>query len=174
MKSAPRWRPNIFVNSTPAQNFTQSATGPVFNVFEDSQPAGASNPYLVNWGDRLLLAWEAQGELQVRFWMAPENWWGISTMAAADCPIVSRHIEGSVWWYCTAKSGPVFLPAGPQNRWTECLNGSVSVTLDPNGGTVSPSMVSVTYGASYGLPDPVRLTTPCRLVPGPSCGTKPG
>ena len=38
--------------------------------------------------------------------------------------------------------------AGPQ----------VTVTLDPRGGTVSPTTVTVTYGAAYGpLPEPVRL-----------------
>ena len=74
----------------------------------------------------------------------------------SDCqPVI---LEGSVWWYCTAKSGPVFYRLDPKTGGLECLNGSVSVTLDPNGGTVSPSIVSVTYGASYGpLPDPVRL-----------------
>ncbi len=50
------------------------------------------------------------------------------------------------------------LPAGPQNRWTGVPERVRFRNSDPNGGTVSPSMVSVTYGASYGpLPDPVRL-----------------
>ncbi len=152
---------NIFVTSTPAQNFTQSATGLRWiTSFEDSQPAGASNPYLVKLGeDRLLLLWEAQEELQFGFLDGSGKLVGNiyhGSGRLSDCqPVI---LEGSVWWYCTAKSGPVFYRLDPKTGGLECLNGSVSVTLDPNGGTVSPSMVSVTYGASYGpLPDPVRL-----------------
>lgn len=152
---------NIFVTSTPAQNFTQSATELRWiTSFEDSQPAGASNPYLVKLGeDRLLLLWEAQEELQFGFLDGSGKLVGNiyhGSGRLSDCqPVI---LEGSVWWYCTAKSGPVFYRLDPKTGGLECLNGSVSVTLDPNGGTVSPSMVSVTYGASYGpLPDPVRL-----------------
>ena len=144
---------NIFVTSTPAQNFTQSATELRWiTSFEDSQPAGASNPYLVKLGeDRLLLLWEAQEELQFGFLDGSGKLVGNiyhGSGRLSDCqPVI---LEGSVWWYCTAKSGPVFYRLDPKTGGLECLNGSVSVTLDPNGGTVSPSMVSVTYGASYG------------------------
>ena len=74
----------------------------------------------------------------------------------SDCrPVV---MEGAVWWYCTAGGGPVFYRLDPDTRQVECLNGQVTVTLDPRGGTVSPTTVTVTYGAAYGpLPEPVRL-----------------
>ncbi|MFR0734629.1 MAG: hypothetical protein ACLSHU_10970 [Oscillospiraceae bacterium] len=83
---------NIFVTSTPAQNFTQSATELRWiTSFEDSQPAGASNPYLVKLGRTgCFCSGRPRRSCSSASWMVPENWWGISTMAAADCPIVSR------------------------------------------------------------------------------------
>ena len=128
--------------------------------FEEEDLGGASNPYLVKLGeDRLLLLWEAQGELQYGFLDGTGKLQGTIYHASgrlSDCrPVV---MEGAVWWYCTAGGGPVFYRLDPDTRQVECLNGQVTVTLDPRGGTVSPTTVTVTYGAAYGpLPEPVRL-----------------
>ena len=108
---------NIFVTSTPAQNFTQSATELRWiTSFEDSQPAGASNPYLVKLGeDRLLLLWEAQEELQFGFLDGSGKLVGNiyhGSGRLSDCqPVI---LEGSVWWYCTAKRGPMFYRLDPK------------------------------------------------------------
>lgn len=152
---------NIFVTSTPAQNFTQAATEPRWvTSFSEGQSGGASNPYLIKLGeDRLLLLWEAQEELQYGFLDGSGKLVGNIRHASgrlSDCqPTV---LGGAVWWYCTAGSGPVFYRLDPKTGGLACLNGSVTVALDPKGGTVSPSVLSVTYGAPYGsLPEPVRL-----------------
>ena len=107
----------------------------------------------------MLLLWEAQGELQYGFLDGTGKLQGTIYHASgrlSDCqPVV---MEGAVWWYCTAGGGPVFYRLDPDTRQVECLNGQVTVTLDPRGGTVSPTTVTVTYGAAYGpLPEPVRL-----------------
>ena len=152
---------NIFVTSTPANDFTQAATEVRWMTsFEEEDLGGASNPYLVKLGeDRLLLLWEAQGELQYGVLDGTGKLQGTIYHASgrlSDCqPVV---MEGAVWWYCTAGGGPVFYRLDPDTRQVECLNGQVTVTLDPRGGTVSPTTVTVTYGAAYGpLPEPVRL-----------------
>mgnify|MGYP000470763972 CR=1 FL=1 len=75
----------------------------------------------------------------------------------SDCkPVV---LDDCVWWYCTADSAPIFYkldPASPDR--VERLNGNLTVTLDPQGGSVSPEAIAATYGEPYGfLPTPVRL-----------------
>lgn len=152
---------NVFVTSTPANDFTQAATEVHWmTAFEEGDRGGASNPYLVKLEeDRLLLLWEAQGELQYGFLDGTGKLQGAICHASgrlSDCqPVV---MEGAVWWYCTAGGGPVFYRLDPDTRQVACLNGQVLVTLDPRGGTVSPTTVTATYGAAYGpLPEPARL-----------------
>jgi len=106
---------NIFVTSTPANDFTQAATEVRWMTsFEEEDLGGASNPYLVKLGeDRLLLLWEAQGELQYGFLDGTGKLQGTIYHASgrlSDCrPVV---MEGAVVvLHRRGRAG--VLPAGP-------------------------------------------------------------
>ena len=163
---------NIFVTSTPAQNFTQSATELRWiTSFEDSQPAGASNPYLVKLGEvRLLLLWEAQEELQFGFLDGSGKLVGDIYHGSGR---IARLSAGNIGGLCLVvlhrQKRAGVLPAGPQNRWTGvpervrfCNSGPKRRHSQPFHGVrhVWRILWSPAGSGSPGL----RL---CRLVPGP-------
>lgn len=150
----------IFVTSTPWDAFTQEATE-IHWMTDGTSETPVSNPQLVRLADdRLLLMWTAQEQLQYCFLDATGKMQGRVYRADAqlsDCkPVV---LDDCVWWYCTADSAPIFYkldPASPDR--VERFNGNLTVTLDPQGGSVSPEAIAATYGEPYGfLPTPVRL-----------------
>lgn len=153
---------NIFVTSTPADQFTENATELHWiTAYSSEQDPKTSNPHLVKLsGSQFLLLWTAAEQLQYCFLDGNGNRTSrvyTDSGFLSDCkPIVLDH---SVWWYCTAGGEPFFYQIdldAPEH--VKALNATVTVTFSPEGGSVDPVAKTVTYGEPYGeLPQPTRL-----------------
>ncbi len=94
-------------------------------------------------------------------------------MKTLQLPACLEHVKGSAFQYCTSLSDVYFM--GTRAQWNQviiddhndellaanihCIDDvtSYTITLNPTGGTVSPTTLTVTNGATYGtLPAPTR------------------
>ncbi len=152
---------NIFLGVTPRGEIgTASSTVRWITNYDNGVGITVSTPHLVKIDEnRFLLLWTENQSL--RYVFVDAN--GVKTskiyeanLPLSDCkPIV---YNGAVCWYVTQNSKPLFCSIPLEQPEKPVMSElELTVTLDPNGGTLENNTLTLVYGQPYGeLPTPSR------------------
>lgn len=152
---------NIFLCVTPRGDIGSADTSLRWITnYDDGANIKVSTPHLVRiQGNRYLLLWTEDGALRYVFVDDMGN--TVSEIYKANIPL--SDCKPIVWgntvcWYVTQNSKPAFfaIPLDQPDAPQICAP-TITVTLEPNGGTLESNTLTVSYGQPYSkLPVPQR------------------
>lgn len=150
---------NIFVTATSKNDFTESGTS-MHWVTSYTGSESVSTPVMTALPDgKYLLMWTVDDVLNFCYVGSdgtPENtiYTGIGSLS--DCRPYYKN--NGVWWYVTSSTAPVYYYIDLDDPGVvRVLNASHTLVLDPMGGTLDTTEMTVEHGSQYGeLPTPTR------------------